>query len=377
MAEKTDVAIIGAGPAGLAVGACLRKAGLNFIILEKNDQLASSWPRHYERLHLHTVKQLSSLPYFPFPAAYPRYVPKKLIVEYLESYTANFDLKPRFGDAARSVCRDGKGWFIRGTSSSICAPFVVIASGFNSDPVIPSIRGKEKFRGTILHSSHYFNAEPFAGKAVLVVGMGNTGAEIALDLSEIGARTTISLRNGVHIVPRDLFGVPIQIVALIATSVLPRSAIDAVFPPILDWALGNPSKYGLKRPKDGILHRVASSGKLPVLDVGTVRKISEGAIKVLPEITELTEEGATFSDGSKGIFDAIIFATGYRPNYRSFLEADDLKDIGDAAPMRKYPNSTLYFVGFKVSVTGVLREISRQAVHDAGEIVRQRNELVR
>ncbi len=67
MAEHTDVAVIGAGPAGLAVGACLRKAGLNFIILERNQKVASSWHRHYERLHLHTVKQLSSLPYFPFP----------------------------------------------------------------------------------------------------------------------------------------------------------------------------------------------------------------------------------------------------------------------------------------------------------------------
>jgi cation diffusion facilitator CzcD-associated flavoprotein CzcO len=93
MAEHTDVVVIGAGPAGLAVGACLRKAGLDFIILEKDHQVASSWRRHYERLHLHTVKQLSSLPYVPFPAAYPRYVPRHLVVEYLDSYAAHFDLK--------------------------------------------------------------------------------------------------------------------------------------------------------------------------------------------------------------------------------------------------------------------------------------------
>jgi cation diffusion facilitator CzcD-associated flavoprotein CzcO len=155
MVEHTDVAIIGAGPAGLAVGACLiiRQAGLNFIILERDQKVASSWHRHYERLHLHTVKQLSSLPHVPFPTAYPRYVPRNLMIEYLDRYAAKFDLKSRFGDAARSVCRDGNGWRIQGTSSSISAPYVVIASGFNAEPVIPSIPGMEKFRGKLIHSA--------------------------------------------------------------------------------------------------------------------------------------------------------------------------------------------------------------------------------
>ena len=103
MPEQADVVIIGAGPAGLAVGACLRQAGLNFVILERDQKVASAWHHHYERLHLHTVKQLSSLPYVAFPAAYPRYVPRNLMIEYLDRYAAKFDLKPRFGDAARSV----------------------------------------------------------------------------------------------------------------------------------------------------------------------------------------------------------------------------------------------------------------------------------
>jgi cation diffusion facilitator CzcD-associated flavoprotein CzcO len=272
MAEHTDVVVIGAGPAGLAVGACLRKAGLDFIILEKDHQVASSWRRHYERLHLHTVKQLSSLPYVPFPAAYPRYVPRHLVVEYLDSYAAHFDLKPRFGDAVRSVRRNGTDWLVQGTSSSISARYVVIASGSNTEPVTPSVPGIETFRGKVIHSADYVNAKPFAGQSVLVIGMGNTGAEIALDLSDAGARTSISLRNGVHIVPRDLFGIPIQIVAMLATSVLPPKALDALFPVILDVALGNLSKHGIKRPKQGMLQQIASSARIPVLDVGTVRK---------------------------------------------------------------------------------------------------------
>ena len=377
MAEHTDVAIIGAGPAGLAVGACLRKTGLNFIILERDQKVASSWRRHYERLHLHTVKQLSCLPYVPFPAAYPRYVPRNLMIEYLDRYAAKFDLKPRFGEAVRSVRRDGNDWFIQGTSSSVSASYVVIASGFNADPAIPTIPGTEKFRGRLIHSAEYVNAQPFAGQSVLVIGMGNTGAEIALDLAEGGARASISIRNGVHIIPRDLFGIPIQIVAMLATGVLPSRSSEALFPIILDFALGDLSKYGITRPQEGILRRVVSSARIPVIDVGTVRKISDGAIRIQPGISAITEDGVIFHGGGEGKFDAIVFATGYRPNYRSFLQAEDIKTPADHAPVGQNPDSTIYFVGFRNSVAGLLRQISREAVQVTHNIVRQRNELMR
>jgi cation diffusion facilitator CzcD-associated flavoprotein CzcO len=376
MPEQTDVAIIGAGPAGLAVGACLRRAGLNFIILERDQKVASSWHRHYERLHLHTVKHLSFLPYVPFPAAYPRYVPRNLMIEYLDRYAAKFDLKPRFGDAARSVCRDGNDWRVQGTSSSISAPYVVVASGFNAEPAIPSIPGMEKFRGKLIHSAAYANAKLFAGQSVLVIGMGNTGAEIALDLSEAGARAHISIRNGVHIVPRDLFGIPIQLVALLAARMLPSAASETLFPRILDLALGDLSKHGIRRPREGILRRVATSAKIPVIDVGTVRRISEGAIRIEPGISAMTEDGAIFCGGGEGKFDAIILATGYRPNYRGFLQADDIKGPADQPPARQNMDSTIYFVGFKNSVSGLLRQISKEAVQVAHDIVNRRNEMM-
>ncbi len=377
MAEHTDIAVIGAGPAGLAVGACLRKASLNFIILERDHKIASSWHRHYERLHLHTVKQLSSLPYFPFPAVYPRYVPRNLMIEYLDRYAANFDLRPRFGDTVRAVGRDGNRWLIQGTSSSISAPYVVVASGFNTEPVIPSVPGMEKFRGKAIHSAEYINARPFAGQSVLVIGMGNSGAEVALDLSEGGARPSISLRDGVHVVPRDLFGIPIQLVAMLATRVLPSTASERLFPRILDLALGDLSKHGIRRPREGILRRVASSARIPVIDVGTVRKIAEGAISIEPGISAVTEDGAIFDGGNERKFEAIIFATGYRPNYRSFLQVDGIRIRGDGTPDGQNADSTLYFVGFKNSVSGLLRQISKEAVQVTDDIVRRRKELGR
>jgi len=152
--------------------------------------------------------------------------------------------------------------------------------------------------------------------------------------------------------PADLFGIPIQLVAMLATRVLPSATSETLFPRILDLALGNLSKHGIRRPREGILWRVATSAKIPVIDVGTVRKISEGAIRIEPGISAITADGAIFCGGGVGKFDAIIPATGYRPNYRSFLQADDIKNPTDYPPARQNTDSTIYFVGFKNSVMG-------------------------
>ena len=361
MPESTDVVVVGAGPAGLAVGACLRQAGLQFVILEKANQIGSSWRHHYERLHLHTIKRFSSLPFIPFPKSYPRYVPRKLMIDYLDGYAAHFGLNPRFGETVRSVRRDGDAWVVEGSSASVRAPYVVIASGYNSEPTKPPIAGIEKFKGKALHSVDYVSARPFAGQAVLIVGMGNTGAEIALDLAEGGARPTVSLRNGVHIVPRELFGIPIQLVAMAATRMLPLVANDRVFPIVLDAALGDLSKYGIRRPQTGLLQQVVQSAKIPVIDVGTARQIAAGRIKVVPGISAVAEDGVVFADGSKAAFDAIILATGYHANYQDFLKAD-------LSPKQANANSGIYFVGFKNSVTGLLNQISNEALGVAADI---------
>jgi cation diffusion facilitator CzcD-associated flavoprotein CzcO len=363
--EATEVVVIGAGPSGLAVGACLQKRRIDFIILEKDHQVGSSWRRHYERLHLHTIKSRSSLPFRSFDRNYPRYVPKALVIRYLEEYAASFDLKPHFGENVHAVRRQGNEWLIESTSKALRAPNLVVASGLNAQPLTPNFPGAEKFRGRILHGGAYINATPFAGQRVLVVGMGNTGAEIALDLCEHGAQTTISIRSGVHIVPRDLFGLPIQVVATVATCLLPLKINDALFPIILDFALGNLSKHGIKRPRQGILEQVVTSGKIPVLDVGTAKLIRDRRINVMRGLAEILENGAIFADGEERRFDAIIFATGYRPGYQNFLHLDD--SLGASSQGVGPP---IYFVGFRNPVTGLLREISKEAQSVANAIAR-------
>ena len=236
----------------------------------------------------------------------------------------------------------------------------------------PHFSGLEKFEGRVIHSADYVNAKPFSGQNVLVIGMGNTGAEIALDLSEGGAQPTISIRGGVHIVPRDLFGMPIQLIAMLATSVLPLKINDALFPPILDLALGDLSRHGIKRPGRGILEQVVKLGIIPVLELSVRRrKNSEGAIKVMPGISTITADTVIFEGGPKRRFNSIIFATGYRPSYQSFLEQQDL-NLNGGRPSNY--STGIYFVGFHSPVTGLLRQISKEAVQIAADIVRQRNQ---
>jgi len=225
MASEThgDVVIIGAGPAGLATGACLRARAVSFDIIEKDSTVASSWRARYERLRLHTVKRSSALPMVPFPREYPRYVPRDLLIKYLQDYAERFDLRPRFNETVRSVHRVDGRWLVKTNDGRHRARAVVVATGYSAVPYLPSIEGSECFAGPMLHSSSYVNARPFEGRSVLVVGLGNSGAEIVLDLAENGAQTTLSVRASAYLAPRDPFGVPIQQLSILS-ALLPSAA---------------------------------------------------------------------------------------------------------------------------------------------------------
>ncbi|WP_430691555.1 flavin-containing monooxygenase [Mesorhizobium vachelliae] len=360
----TNVVIVGAGPAGLAVAACLKQAGQDFIILEKANEVAPSWRRHYRRLHLHTVKSLSSLPFVPFPKNHPRYVPREKVVAYLDAYAERFGLEPRFGVTVKSIRREGDRLQVQTDAGRFNARKIVVATGNNAEPVTPAFPGIEAFKGKLLHSAAYTEATPYVSKDVLVIGMGNTGAEIALDLAESGAHPTISVRKGVHIVPRQLFGVPIQMVG-IASRPMPQALNDWMFPKILDLALGRLEKYGIVRPKQGILQGI-DAGRIPVIDVGTVAAIKQGRIGIAPDIASFTGDGVKFADGAEKKFDAAIFATGYRPSYDAFLPAELSPD--KSGVNTRATELGVYLVGFYNPVTGLLREIGIEAQAVAKDI---------
>ena len=172
------------------------------------------WRNHYDRLHLHTVKQQSQLPGLPFAKELPRYVSRADFVAYLEAYAAHFSIVPRTGEAVRRVGAADGGFVVESARAVYRARAVVVATGYSRVPNPERLPEQERFRGPVVHSSSYRNAEGFAGQRVLVVGAGNTGAEIALDLANCGAKPTLTVRAPVNVVPRDLLGMPIQLTSI-------------------------------------------------------------------------------------------------------------------------------------------------------------------
>jgi indole-3-pyruvate monooxygenase len=370
--DDTPVLIVGAGPAGLAVGACLQRRGLTPLLIEQGETVGWSWHHHYARLRLHTVKQYSGLPYFPFPAEFPRYPTRAQVIEYLERYARQFALQPRFGERVQRVYRADDGWCCATDRAEYVAEDVVVATGYSRTPVAPAWPGQQEFSGSIVHSSAYRSAEAYAGKSVLVVGMGNTGAEIALDLCEHGALPTLSVRGPAAVLPRDVFGVPMHLTAVLSRW-LPLAVRDRVTTVIARLVLGDLRPFGLRAPASGPISAIHRLGRVPVLDVGTVRAIKAGRIRVAPGVERFTSSGAIFADGSSAQLDAVVLATGYRADLASLVEG-----AAAALDARGYPRRPtgdvpgLHFVGFVATSTGVLREVAIAADRVADAIATRR-----
>lgn len=361
--QGIEALIVGAGPAGLAVGACLKRAGITAVILEQSNQVGSAWRGHYERLHLHTARGGSALPFAPMPAAYPRYPSRQQVVDYLEDYANRLAPEIRFGEKVTGAQRQGDHWVVT-TDKAVCsAPNLVIASGYTRQPYSPTWPGQAGFKGKILHSSQYKNADPFKGQKVLVVGFGNSGGEIAIDLVEAGAGVSLAVRGPINVIPRDLFGIPIQSIAILERW-LPPALVDALNAPILGAVIGDLRPYGLAKLPNGPVSQINGSARIPLIDIGTVRLIKQRKITVYPGIDHFTKTGVVFADGREVVFDAVILATGYRPRVDAILGDAASDCVQDGMPLTSGQEAGikgLYFCGYNVRPTGMLREIALEA----------------
>ncbi|HEY6985342.1 MAG TPA: NAD(P)/FAD-dependent oxidoreductase [Rhodanobacteraceae bacterium] len=371
--DRGRTLIVGAGPAGLAVAAALRRRHVPFDIVERNASVGSSWRRHYDRLRLHTPKRHSALPFLPFPANFPRYPSRDQVVDYLDDYARAFEIEPEFGtDVSRFERINGDRWLVQTSRGARPAQNVVIATGFSRVPHRPAWRGLEDFAGRVLHSSEYRNGGTFRGQRVLVVGFGNSGAEIALDLAESGAACAIAVRGAVNVVPREILAVPITYLAL-AGRTLPLRIADRINALIVRLAIGNLAALGLREREDGPLREILEARRIPVVDIGTLDAIRRGAIRLLPGIDAFSRDEVRFTDGRSEPFDAVVLATGYETGLDAMFDAHalPLDEVGCPRASGREAAPGLYFCGFHIVPAGLIREIAIEAVR-IGDLIAAR-----
>lgn len=369
---ESETVIVGASAAGLATAACLQRAGAPFVLLEQTKEVGTAWRNHYERLHLHTSKGLSSLPGLPFPGHVGRYPSRAQVVEYLDSYAAKFALAPRFEQRVASVRREGEAWMTRTQDTTFRSRHVVVATGYTRVPNRPAWPGQETFARPIVHSSEYRNGSLWKGKRVLVVGIGNSGGEVALDLFERGALPGLSVRSAINVVPRDFLGLPILAWG-IALNLLPVKVADAIAGLVSRITLGRLEETGLQKLPYGPMAQIRFTGRIPLLDIGTVGRIRRKEIELVPEIESFRPGAIRFAGGVERPFDAVVLATGYQPALASFVEAPGALDAkGMPAKFGAETLPGLYFCGFHIAATGMLREIRLESQRIAGSIAARR-----
>ncbi|CAM5672066.1 flavin-containing monooxygenase [Streptomyces fumanus] len=370
------VYVVGGGPGGLSVAYALRAKGIRAVVLERSDRVGASWRRHYDRLRLHTTRGLSALPGLPMPRRFGRWPARDDVVRYLEKYAEHHRLEVVTGVEVSRIERapDGVNWLLRASGGrELTGAAVVVATGHNHTPRIPDWPGRSTYTGEFLHASAYRNAGPFAGRDVLVVGVGNTGAEIAVDLVEGGAaRVRLSVRTPPHIVRRSTAGWAAQYTGVLVRR-LPVRLVDKLARPVARLSVPDLSAHGLPRPATGLYSRVGE-GAIPVQDAGLIDAVRRGRVEVVAAVTGFEDGKVLLADGGRIAPDAVIAATGYLRGLEGLVGHLGVLDAR-GRPVVHGPRTApgapgLYFTGFTNPISGMLRELARDAPRIAGAVAR-------
>jgi putative flavoprotein involved in K+ transport len=356
--EIRDVVIVGGGSAGLATGALLRQQGLDPLVLEAGPEPGAAWRHRYDRLRLHTPRLLSGLPGMRIPRTFGRWVARDDLIEYFRRYVERHDLDVRTSTHVSRIEQEGTDWRLETAEGPIRAKNVIVATGYNGAPFIPEWPGREGFAGDLIHSAEYMNPAPFRDRDVLVVGAGNSGAEIAHDLIDGGAKSSrLSVRTPPQIVRRATAGIPAQLIGM-AIRHVPPHWVDPISKTQRKLSIPDLAAQGLPRPEQGIRSSFIATGTTPILDVGIVDAVRRGRVEVVAAVEGFDGADVLLADGSRIRPEAVIAATGFRAGL------DDLVGHLGVLTQRGLPLKTdgepclpgLWFVGFTPTLGGQLRE---------------------
>ncbi|HEX6316856.1 MAG TPA: NAD(P)/FAD-dependent oxidoreductase [Gemmatimonadaceae bacterium] len=358
MASALPVLIVGAGPAGLATAAELTRRRIPFRLFERGTSLGASWVNAYASLRLHTGKHMSALPGLRYPKGTPLFPSRDEFVSYLNAYAEHFQLGVELDSAVEALTREDDRWVARVNGNRIEGRAVVMACGIMCNPARPTFEGEETFPGTISHSVRYRNPDPYRGTRVLVVGVGNSGGEIASELGAAGADVTILVRRGANVVPRTLAGVPIQYLA-VGLRRLPRSIRTRVASLVQRVSARRHGPAVLPRPPWTPLDAI------PLIGFHLVEAIRAGVVRLqLGTIRHFDQSTVVFSDGTRDSFDHVILATGFRPALEPLGNLIRRDERG--FPMRtdnvtSADQPDLWYVGMRYDSTGAIANINADA----------------
>jgi putative flavoprotein involved in K+ transport len=359
-----DAVVIGAGPAGLAAAAELQKVGYSVVVIDKADSVGSSWSKHYDRLHLHTSRPLSSLPGRPIPRTYGRWVARDDFRRYLAEYAEAEKLDVRLGVTATSIEKTDAGWTVGTSTGQFTADAVVVATGYNNTAKIPDWPGLPEYTGRVIHSSEYRNPAALGARDVLVVGPGNSGAEIAADLAGAGVAVRIAVRTPPNLVRRQVLGIPTQSLTL-STYPLPTKIADRVARGMQILTVGDLSRYGLPKAPRGIFSQQAEDDVTPTIDVGFIDALKAGTVRVVGAVESFGRDEVRLADGTSVSPEVVLVATGFQRGLEPLVG-----DLGVIAPGgRPLINADeqlpglegLFFLGYSNPITGNIRQVAIDA----------------
>jgi cation diffusion facilitator CzcD-associated flavoprotein CzcO len=371
---ELQVIVVGAGPAGVATALALKDVGLRPLVLDQADEVASSWRGRYDRLRLNTCRPFSHLPDRPFPKGTPMFPTRDQLIEHVERHAHEDGIELRLATRVDRVGRDDGGWMVRTSAGELPARHVVVATGYENDPVIPAWSGRDEFEGRLLHALEYKNPEPFEGRKVLVVGPGCSGMEIAYDLAEGGAaKVWLAARTPPNIVSREgPGGLPGDMIA-VALLRFPIRLADAVARSGRKADFGDLTEYGLPVPEEGVFTRLHRLGVAPsIVDTEVIEAIKAGRIAVVRGVESLDSTGARLADGASVEPDVVICATGYRRGLEPLVgHLGVLGERGLPSAVGEQPAAAgLRFIGY-VPRPGALGYMGKEAKRAARMIARE------
>ncbi|MGI8610635.1 MAG: flavin-containing monooxygenase [Candidatus Dormibacteria bacterium] len=369
MSSNPSVCVIGAGSSGIAAAKALHQRGIPFDCFEKGDRVGGNWvfanrngmSSAYRSLHINTSRERMEYSDLPMPARYPDFPHHTHIAEYFNDYVDHFGFRERITfetSVARAERQKDGVWRVTLDSGEVREyDALMVANGHHWDPRWPEPPFPGEFEGEQMHSHHYIDNTRFRGKNVVVVGMGNSAMDIAVETSQVAANVFLSARRGAWIIPKYLFGKPLD--QLGNDPRIPFRIRQRIYEQILRLNVGRMENYGLPAPD----HRPGEAH--PTISSDILIRIGSGDVKPRPNITELKGKSVRFADGSEEAADIIVYCTGYRVTFPffdpAFLSAPE-NDLPLFRRVFKPDVDNVFFIGLLQPLGAIMPLAEAQSV---------------